>query len=275
MRARSQVKTWGLVLGVMGTLFGADSLRGEEALAPSTTVRAGSSPEIAELVTLDYRDADLSNVLRSFAYAYQLNLVTSSDVKGKVTVSLKDVTIEDALEAILTANGLTYSRRGKIIYINPGAQEGVAIVAEPVRLSYLKAIDAQTLVRKILSHKGDIKVDEVSNTMVITDFPGNTQRVRELLKHLDMAPQQVLIEAKILDITSEDLHNMGLTWTADWKPSGDVKGLFRRDTKFQEELKATTTLAGTSSKLSGGQFKFDALTFKGLSFTATIDALGG
>lgn len=272
-RARSQVKTWGLVLEVMGTLLGAGLLNGEEASPPSPAVDVGSGQEAAELVTLDYRDADLSNVLRSFAYAYHLNLVTSSDVKGKVTVSLKDVTIEDALEAILTANGLTYSRRGQIIYINPGAQEGVAIVAEPVRLSYLKAVDAQTLVRKILSPKGDIKVDEVSNTLVIADFPGTIQRVRELLKHLDVAPQQVLIEAKILDITSKDLQNLGLTLTSDWKPSGNAKGIFHRDTSFQEQLKSTLTVAGSSSTLSSGQLKLDALTFKGLSLTATIDAL--
>lgn len=229
--------------------------------------------ESEPLVTLDYRDADLSNVLRSFAYAYHLNLVTSTDVKGKVTISLREVTIDDALEAILAANGLTYSRKGSIIYVNPGGQEGAAIVAEAVRLSYLKASDAQGLVRKVLSPKGDIKVDEVSNTLVLTDFPGNIQRVRELLKHLDVAPQQVLIEAKILDITSKDLQNLGLTVQGDWKPTGDVKGIFHRDTLFQEQLKSTMTVAGTSSTLSGGQVKLDALTLKGLSFTATLDAL--
>lgn len=225
-----------------------------------------------EKVTIDYRDAELSGVLRSLSYSYNLNLVTSSDIKGKVTVSLKDVTVDEVLESILTANGLTYSRRGNIVYINPGS-EGAAMTPSPIRLKYLKAVDAQNLLRKVLSPKGDIKVDEVSNTLVITDFPGNIDRIKELLKELDTAPQQVLIEAKIVDITSKDLNNLGVTWSADYKPIGATKGLFGRSTGLQEEAKGTLALPGTSSSLSGGQFKIDTLTFKGLSITATLDAL--
>lgn len=226
-----------------------------------------------ERVTLDYRDADLSNVLRSLSSSYHLNLVTSSDVKGKITVSLRDVSIDEALEAILTANGLVYSRAGNIVYINAGAPETAAMVSQSVPLKYLKAADAQNLLRKSLSPKGDLKIDEASNMLVVMDFPQYLARLQSLLDQLDVAPQQVLIEAKIVDITSKDLHNIGVTWTADYKPAGDVKGLFDRDTKFQEQLKGTMALPGTSSALSGGQLKLDALTFKGLSITATLDAL--
>jgi len=244
--------------------------------APVQTAQAGPAAEPEpkpDRVTLDYRDADLSNVLRSLSYSYNLNLVTSSDVKGKVTVNLTDVTIDEALEAILTANGLTYSRRGNIVYINPGAPEAATMVSEPVRLKYLKASEAQNLIRKTLSSKGDVKVDEVSNTLVLTDFPATLERVRELMAKLDEAPRQVLVEAKIVDMTSKDFHNLGITWTADVKPAGSRKGIFHRSTAAQEEIKGTLTLAGTSSSLSGGQFKLDTLTMKGLSVTATIDAL--
>ena len=61
-------------------------------------------------ISLDYKDADLHSVLRSIAWTYGLNLVTSPDIKGKVTISLQDVTIEEALDAILAINGLTYTR---------------------------------------------------------------------------------------------------------------------------------------------------------------------
>ena len=269
MRPTELVLTAGLLCLTLGDPRSTVSAQQPPASAPSSTAAEPGQ----ERITLDYRDADLANVLRSLSRTYNLNLVTSTDVKGKVTVSLTDVTIDGALDAILTANGLMHTRRGNIIYINPGAPEAAAMANEPIRLKYLKAADAQNLLRKILSPKGDIKVDEVSNTLVVIDFPGNIDRVQELVHKLDVPPQQVLIEAKIIDITSKDLRNMGVTWTADYKPAGDAKGLFDRGTRAQEQLKATTTLAGTSSSLSGGQFKLDALTFKGLSITATLDAL--
>lgn len=147
------------------------------------------------------------------------------------------------------------------------------MVSEPIRLKYLKASDAQDLLRKVLSPKGDVKVDDTSNSLVLTDFPANVDRVKDLLKKMDEPPSQVLIEAKIVDITSKDLHNLGITWTADWQPAGGRGGIFHRATSFDERLKTTMSLAGSSSSLSGGQLKLDALTLKGLSVTATLDAL--
>ena len=223
------------------------------------------------VISLDYKDADINAILRSLAWSYGLNLVTSSDVKGKVTINLKNVTLNDALDAILTASGYVHIRRGNIVYISSGANEGIDMVSEPVFLKYLKAAEAQNLLRKVISQKGDIKVDEVSNMLIITDFAANIEKIKKLVNSIDLPPQQVLIEVKIVDITSKDLENLGVTWSADYKPTKG--GLFNRSTGSQEELNGTTTLAGPSGTLSGGQFKINTLNFKGLSLTATIDAL--
>jgi type IV pilus secretin PilQ/predicted competence protein len=225
------------------------------------------------LISLDYKDADISAVLRSLAWSYGLNLVTGTDIKGKITVNLKNVTIDEALNAILTASGYVHVQKGNIIYISSGAADGIDLSSEPVFLKYLKAAEAQNLLRKVVSAKGDIKVDEVSNMLIITDYTANIEKVKKLIDSIDIPPQQVLVEVKIVDITSKDLENLGVTWSADYKPAGNVKGLFNRKTQYQEELKTTTAMAGTSGTLSGGQFKIDTLNFKGLSLTATIDAL--
>lgn len=225
------------------------------------------------VISLDYSEADINAVLRSLALSYGLNLVTGTDVKGKVTIKLDGVALNDALDAILSACGYTYSRRANIIYISSGVSDSIDLASEPFFLKYLKAAEVQNLLRKIISAKGDVKVDEASNMLIVTDFSAHIDKIRQLIKSIDIAPEQVLIEVKIVDITSKDLQNLGVTWQADYKPAGNVKGLFGRTTKYQEELKATTTVAGPSSSLSGGQFKIDTLTFKGLSLTATLDAL--
>ena len=221
-------------------------------------------------ISLDYKDADLGSVLRSLSWTYRLNVVTSPDVKGKVTISLKDVSVKEALDAILTINGLAYSERAGIIYIAPGDPEPVEMKAEVVFLKYISASEAQNFLRRSISPKGDMKINELANSLIVTDFSSNIEKVKSLLRQIDIPPQQVLVEAKIVDITSSDLSAMGVTWDADYQPG---HGIFGRSTRTSERLKGTTTMNEQSGDLTGGQFILNTLTLKGLTITATIDAL--
>lgn len=221
-------------------------------------------------ISIDYKDADILNVLRSLSWTYKLNVVTNPDIKGKVTLSLKDITVTEALDAIITICGLTYNVKKNIIYISPGDTEAVELVSEVIFLKYTKAVDAQNLLRKVLSAKGDIKTDEVANSLIITDFPSNIRKVKNLLEKVDIPPRQVLIEAKIIDMTSSDLEALGVTWNIDYAPGA---GLFKRSTKYPEELDTTISMAEESSDLTGGQFNINTLTLKHMTITATLDAL--
>jgi len=230
--------------------------------------------EPTELVTLDYKDAELSSVLRALSYSYNLNLVATKDIKGKVTVALRDITVDEALNAVLKVNGYTFTRKGNLIYITPGpGLEGIDVVTVTIALNYLTASEASELLQKVISSKGDIRVAEATNSLVVTDFPSSIDKVRNVLKDIDTPPIQVLIEAKLVDITEKDYQNFGVTYTVDYKPAGDIKGLFDRKTGYQEQLAGSQAMAGPSSTLSGGQLKITALTLKGLSGTVTIDAL--
>lgn len=231
---------------------------------PTTT-----EERFSQKISLDYKDADLTNVLRSLAWTYKLNIVTSPEVKGKVTINLKDVTVKEALEAILTINGLVYSERVGIIYIAPGDPETVEMQSEVIFLKYISSSESANLLRKLISSKGDMKINEIANSLVITDFPGNIAKVKELLEKVDVPPQQVLIEAKIVDITSTDLAALGIQWDADYQPG---HGIFGRGTEYSERLKGTINMA-EQSDLTGGQITLNTLTMKGLTVTATIDAL--
>ncbi len=225
---------------------------------------------LQQIISIDYKDADLASVLRSLAWTYKLNLVTSPDIKGKVTLNLKDVTLKEALGAIVGINGLAYSQREGIIYIAPGDPQTVEMDNEVIFLKYISASEAQNILKKVISPKGDIKVNEVSNSLIVTDFLGNINKLKELINKLDLPPQQVIIEAKIVDINTSDLQALGVSWTANYQPS---EGIFDRSTRASEQLYGTLSMAEQSADLSGGQFVLNALTFKGLSLTATIDAL--
>ncbi len=229
-----------------------------------------SESKLDKTISLDYKDADLATVLRSLSWTYNLNIVTGPKVKGKVTISLKDVTVREALEAILTINGLIFSEREGIIYVTTGDPEAIDMESEVIFLQYITASEALNLLRDVGSSKGNIKINEMSNSLVVTDFSKNIAKIKELLVKVDIAPQQVLIEAKIIDVTSSDLAALGITMSPDYNPG---HGLFDRDNYFAERLTATVTMDEQNSTLSGDQLNITAFTMKNFSIPMTIDAL--
>lgn len=225
-------------------------------------------------VNLEYKEVSLSTILQSFAYSYNLNIVPSKDIKEKVTISLKDVTLDEALEAILTSSGYAYYKKGNLIYIYPSVgPEEASLITASIALKYLQAAEAEDLVSKSLSPRGDIRVNEVTNSLLVRDYAPVLDKIKSLLEEIDTPPLQVLIEAKIVDITSKDLQNLGITYSARYEPGG---GLFKHaDSPYEglDEVSGTISLAGPSSSLSGGQFKLDTFILKHWNVTATIDAL--
>ena len=257
------------------------NLRLEEKKAETTQVVPKEGKEIEDLIkyeepriSLDYKEADLADVLQSLAYSYALNIVPPPDIKGKVKVSLKDVTIDEALEAVLISCGYAYYRKGNLIYIYPSLKvEDVGLITISIPLKYLTASEAGGLVSKSLSGRGDARVNEVTNSLILRDYAPILDKVRLLLKEIDTPPLQVLIEAKIIDITSKDLQNLGVTYSATYTAAG---GLFKtRDSSGTtgDQAQGTLTTAGPSSSLTSGQFKLDTFIMNNWNATATIDAL--
>ena len=226
---------------------------------------------LKQIVNVEYKDADLGSVLRSLASTYRLNLLTGPDIKGKVTINLQEITVERALEAILKANSLLYSMKEGVIYVSSGDSTMVDINTTVIQLKYLTATQGQNMCKKLLSAKGDMKINETANNMIVTDYKDNIDKIKALVNEVDTAPKQVLIEAKILDITSSDLRALGVTYNFDFTPAGG--GLFTRGTRFQEELDSKVSMAEESSSLSGGQIVVNTLKLKGVTMDATIDSL--
>lgn len=172
-------------------------------------------------ISLDYTDADLPEVLKSIAYSYDLNLVIADNIKGKVSAQLKNISLDEALDAILRVNGYGFSRRENIVYILQ--QSELDLETQYVPLSYLLAKTAKELISKGLSKRGDIQIQEATNSLIITDLSENVKKVMEMVKGIDQQPMQVLIEAKILDINSTDAQTIGTEVNATYSPtSGEL-----------------------------------------------------
>ena len=191
---------------------------------PPAASRFGGEP-----ITLDYQDADLRAVLRTFAEISGLNIVIDPTIDGTVDVSLKEVPWDQALDIILKANKLGYAVDGNVVRIAPLAvlaqeeqerrklSEAKALAGElqilTVPLSYAKAPELVSILTKsALSVRGEVQVDSRTNTLIVRDLPDRLTTAAELVKSLDRPQPQVEIEARIVQSTKDFARRIGVEW---------------------------------------------------------------
>ncbi len=183
-------------------------------------------------ITVDFKDADLQNVFRFLADIKNYNLIMGDDVKGTVTLKLKNVPWRQAFNILLKTNKLGMERSGNVIRIAPlvrfkeekealaqnkKANETLAdTVTEIIKVNFATATDVAPRLKSVLSDRGSIDTDPRTNTLIINDLPAYIKKAKNLLKSLDLPIKQVLIEAKIVKIETEAVKDIGIQWGGAW-----------------------------------------------------------
>ena len=228
--------------------------------------------KLAQNLSISFTKADLKGVLSLLARTYDLNILVGEEIKGSVNISLKDVTLEKALQSILELNDYSYTIEGGIIKVAEVEEE---VVTELLNVNFMDLTLATEVLQKFLSEDASIKINDKTNQIIVTDSAAKIEKATTFLKKVDLPPRQIMIEAKLVDITHTDLDNLGITW------AGTDLYLRMPEKWFGEHMKGqphselstfTQTLAGTSSDLDGDQLVF-GITRGNASLTATIDAL--
>ncbi|MEQ9317608.1 MAG: type IV pilus secretin PilQ [Polyangiaceae bacterium] len=182
-------------------------------------------------IDVDLKDADIHNVLRILADAGRVNIVAADNVDGTVTIRLKNVPWDQALDTILQAKKLGMVRRGNIIRVAQMADlnkerelalerrkselQLAPIETRLIPISYANAGDLQQRAKEMLSPRGSIAVDERTNVLIARDVGGNLPQIEELSRALDTQTPQVLIEARIVEATSRFQRDVGIQWGGD------------------------------------------------------------
>ncbi|HXC62647.1 MAG TPA: type IV pilus secretin PilQ [Nitrospiria bacterium] len=185
---------------------------------------------VGRKISLDFQDAEITNVLRLIADVSGFNIVVGDDVKGKVTVKLINVPWDQALEILLKMNNLGQVREGNIIRIatlanitrqddeETKAKEAKSrseeLVTKVIYMNYAKAKELADPLKKNLSPRGDITTDDRTNTMILKDISRNVVIISDLVKTLDTPTPQVLIEARIIEATTSFARALGVQWGA-------------------------------------------------------------
>ena len=209
-----------------------------EQAAPPTTVST-STHEVesqekrftGEPISLELKDADIKDVLRTFAKITGLNVVVDPDVSGSVTVNLENVPWDQCLDLILKINRLDYVVENNVLRVaridrltqekaQQAAYRKEAENARPMRtvtktLSYAKASAVKSVLTSqsfILSDRGSVVVDDRTNTLIIRDATDKIEGILNLIDSLDQPNPQVVIEARIVETTRTFSQSIGTVW---------------------------------------------------------------
>jgi type IV pilus assembly protein PilQ len=204
---------------------------GSEAAGFTATLNAQARGYSGRRIDLDLKDADIHNILRLLADVGRVNIVTADDVSGNVTIRMRNVPWDQALDVVLQAKGLGMVRSGNLIRVAPlgtlqkerelrlaAAKQEYELTPLETRLipvSYAQADEIQARAKDLLSPRGSIAVDERTNILIARDISGNLNNIEELVHSLDTQTPQVLVEARIVEATSRYLRDVGIQWGGD------------------------------------------------------------
>ncbi len=197
----------------------------------TSTVNAQAGRYGGRRIDLDLKDADIHNILRLLADVGRVNIVTADDVSGNVTIRMRNVPWDQALDVVLQAKGLGMVRTGNLIRVAPlatlqkerelrlaAAKQEYELTPLETRLipvSYARADELQARAKDLLSPRGSIAVDERTNVLIARDISGSLDNIEQLVRALDTQTPQVLIEARIVEATSRYQRDIGIQWGGD------------------------------------------------------------
>jgi len=216
-------------------------------------------------LSLNFQDIEVRSVLQLLADFTDKNIVVSDSVKGNITLRLKDVPWDQALDIVLESKGLAMRSNGNVIWVAPAVeldakeqrelqalkrkQSLEPLITEYISVNYAKAEDMIKLIKSaegkgeeasLLSKRGSVSVDGRTNTLLVQDTASRVADIRNMVKNLDVSVRQVSIESRIVFATDEFGKELGARFGA---------------TKFSKNFATSGGIGGTNSMvndLAGG-----------------------
>jgi type IV pilus secretin PilQ/predicted competence protein len=183
------------------------------ASSTTTTIEPDNLTENGGVGVREFQGDDVGQVLRLLARQAKINMVVSEAVTGTVTMRLEDVTALQATAIIVKAKNLFMDKIDNVYYIKTGAER----TAEPTesdsyQFSYSRAKDTAPLIASQLASKDPPQVDERTNTIFFRETRGNIDNIRKLLVQIDKPTKQVMIEARLVEVTANPKQSYGINW---------------------------------------------------------------
>ncbi|UCG57968.1 MAG: hypothetical protein JSU70_00400 [Phycisphaerales bacterium] len=187
--------------------------------------------KMQEPICVDFRKTPIEDVIRTLAEKADVDIVTSPKVTGEVTATLTDVPLAEVLDGILASHGYDYITSKSMIRIAPVGEltgGGERLINRIYRITYANVAEVEEALKKFISKRGSLSSNKGSSNIIVTDVESKVKAIDTFIEEIDRITQQILVEARIYDITSKDRLDLGLDWgagtsttyAADGSPAG-------------------------------------------------------
>ena len=196
-------------------------------------------------ISLEFKEADIRDVFRLIAEVSKLNIIVTDDVKGNVTVRMKNVPWDQALDVILHTNNLGMVRVGNVVRISPldrlrkeekerlefieETKKKEPLITRLIPVNYASASEISSQIKPLLTERGTIQIDARTNTIIVKDVKKTVDEAEKLVRTLDLQTPQVLIEARIVEANTNFTRELGVQWGGKFSASpqyGTPTGLY-------------------------------------------------
>ncbi|GLI37057.1 type IV pilus secretin PilQ family protein [Geobacter hydrogenophilus] len=259
----------------------AESERPAPVVVKSQAVSPGDGKKVytGRRITLEFSDADIRKIFQLIAEVSNLNFIVGDDVTGTISLKLVNVPWDQALDVILENKGLGMQRDGNIVQIRPKSkiltladeeqkakktrEQGMELKTEVFDVNYAAVGDIANQFNALKSERGLISSDVRTNRVIVKDIAPALAEMKALLKSLDIPEKQVLIEARIVEATSDFSRDIGVQWGIHYKDgSASILNINGVDTGFGGIVTPPPPVGFPSASTPGGQvgISFGTLT---------------
>jgi len=185
-------------------------------------------------IDIDYSDTDLRDVITQLLTKAGINVVYSDDVGGSITISLRNIPFNEAVKTILSSKGLVAQKiSDNVVRISTkdsilNEQKNAYLQTKVFFLNYVKASDIKSQIESIAQAEGrttsKCNVDDTNNALIVTDTPMGLELISNLISKLDKMPKQVLIEAKLVEVSLDSELHHGIQWSISGTLHGNYIG---------------------------------------------------
>ncbi|AZG22060.1 type IV pilus secretin PilQ [Neisseria gonorrhoeae] len=237
-------------------------------------------------ISLDFQDVEIRTILQILAKESGMNIVASDSVNGKMTLSLKDVPWDQALDLVMQARNLDMRQQGNIVNIAPRdellakdkaflqAEKDIAdlgaLYSQNFQLKYKNVEEFRSILRldnadttgnrnTLVSGRGSVLIDPATNTLIVTDTRSVIEKFRKLIDELDVPAQQVMIEARIVEAADGFSRDLGVKFGATGRKKlknetsafgWGVNSGFRGGDKWEAQTKINLPVAAAANSIS-------------------------
>ncbi len=268
--------TWIAVMMIGSVAWSAEAISGMDKSEILTPVQR----RMLQKVSLDFRETPIEDVLRVLAKQADVDVVKSPKVTGNVTATLTDIPLAEALDNILTAHGFGYITTNNMIRVVPQEeifQAREKMVSRVYRVTYASVKDVEAALKKFMSETGSISSNPGTSNIIVTDMESKIDAVDKFLEEIDRPTPQILVEARVYDITSTDQLDLGVEWNLGRKTeygTGGTGAIGDSSTLTAADNRTDPHMTGLfSSSVNKADQMNNVFRFGWLNHSINIDAL--